>query len=107
MRLPLFAIRKNIPVKQNTKTELRNKMPVTMENMELVYADLLTPDQLMEEDIIEIDNDIVTVLGIDSDATGDTYYVGYVNDYGDRDVAEYNYTDTIKLYVFREEPEDI
>lgn len=82
-------------------------MPATMESMELVYADLLTPDQLMEEDIIEIDNDIVTVLGIDSDATGDTYYVGYVNDYGDRDVAEYNYTDTIKLYVFREEPEDI
>ena len=82
-------------------------MPATMMNMELIYADLLTPDQLMEEDIIELDGDIVTVLGIDSDATGDTYYVGYVNDYGDRDVAEYKYTDTIKLYVFREEPEDI
>lgn len=78
-----------------------------MKSMELIYADQLTPDQLMEEDIIEIDGDIVTVLGIDSDATGDTYYVGYVNDYGDRDVAEYKYTDTIKLYVFREEPEDI
>jgi hypothetical protein len=78
-------------------------MTATINSMELIYADLLTPDQLMEEDIIEVEGDIVTVLGIDSDATGDTYYVGHVNDYGDRDVTEYNYTDTIKLYVFREE----
>lgn len=81
-------------------------MTATMNSMELIYADLLTPDQLMEEDIIEVDGDIVEVLGIDSDATGDTYYVGYVNDYGDRDVAEYNFTDTIKLYVFREDSEE-
>ena len=77
-----------------------------MKSMELIYADQLTPDQLMEEDIIEVDGDIVTVLGVDSDATGDVYYVGYVNDYGDKDVTEFNYTDKIKLYVFREEPED-
>jgi len=81
-------------------------MTATMNSMELIYADLLTPDQLMEEDIIEVDGDIVEVLGIDSDATGDTYYVGYVNDYGDRDIAEYNFTDTIKLYVFREDSEE-
>lgn len=81
-------------------------MADTMKSMELIYADQLTPDQLMEEDIIEVDGDIVTVLGVDSDATGDVYYVGYVNDYGDKDVAEFNYTDKIKLYVFREEPED-
>jgi hypothetical protein len=81
-------------------------MTATMNSMELIYADLLTPDQLMEEDIIEVDGDIVEVIGIDSDATGDTYYVGYVNDYGDKDVAEYKFTDTIKLYVFRQESED-
>lgn len=80
-------------------------MTATINSMELIYADLLTPDQLMEEDIIEVDGDIVEVIGIDSDATGDTYYVGYVNDYGDRDVAEYNFTDTIKLYVFRQDEE--
>lgn len=80
-------------------------MTATMNSMELIYADLLTPDQLMEEDIIEVDGDIVEVIGIDSDATGDTYYVGYVNDYGDRDVAEYKFTDTIKLYVFRQDEE--
>jgi hypothetical protein len=78
-------------------------MSDTINSMELIYADLLTPDQLMEEDMIEVEGDVVEVLGIDSDATGDTYYVGYVNDYGDRDVVEFNYTDTIKLYVFREE----
>lgn len=81
-------------------------MADTMKSMELVYADLLTPDQLMVDDIIEVDTDIVTVIGIESDATGDNYFIAYVNDYGDRDVASYNYTDTIKLYVFREEPED-
>lgn len=80
-------------------------MTATMNSMELIYADLLTPDQLMEEDIIEVDGDIVEVIGIDSDATGDTYYVGYVNDYGDKDVAEYNFTDMIKLYVFRQDNE--
>lgn len=78
-------------------------MTATINSMELIYADLLTPDQLMEDDIIEIDNDIVTVLGVESDATGDVYYVGHVNDYGDKDVTEFNYTDKIKLYVFREE----
>lgn len=78
-------------------------MTATINSMELIYADLLTPDQLMEEDIIEVEGDIVTVLGIQSDATGDTYYVAHVNDYGDKDVTEYNYTDTIKLYVFRED----
>ena len=74
-----------------------------MNSMELIYVDLLTPDQLMEDDIIEVDGDIVEVLGIESDSTGDTYYVGYVNDYGDKDVTEYHFTDTIKLYVFRQE----
>jgi hypothetical protein len=82
-------------------------MTVTMNSMELIYADLLTPDQLMEEDIIEVDGDIVTVLGLDSDATGDTYYVAHINDYGDKDVTEFNYTDTIKLYVFRDDEEEI
>jgi hypothetical protein len=78
-------------------------MSATINGMEIVYADLLTPDQLMEEDMIEVEGEIVEVFHINSDATGDTYYVGYVNDYGDRDVVEFNYTDTIKLYVFREE----
>jgi hypothetical protein len=78
-------------------------MAATIKSMELIYADLLTPDQLMEEDIIEIDGDIVEVLGIESDATGDTYYVGYINDYGDKDVAEFDYNDKIKLYVMRED----
>jgi len=81
-------------------------MTATMNNMELIYADLLQPDQLMADDIIEVDNDIVTVLGIESDATGDIYYVGHVNDYGDKDIAQFHYTDMVKLYVFREDEVD-
>ena len=41
-------------------------MPATIKTMELIYADLLTPDQLMEEDLIKVDGEIVTVIGIES-----------------------------------------
>jgi hypothetical protein len=82
------------------------KMTATMKTMELIYADLLTPDQLMEEDLIKVDGDIVTVVGIESDSTGDIYYVGYEDDFGDKDVIEFNYNDKVELYVFRENSED-
>ena len=81
-------------------------MTATMKTMELIYADLLTPDQLMEEDLIKVDGDIVTVVGIESDSTGDIYYVGYEDDFGDKDVIEFNYNDKVELYVFRENSED-
>jgi hypothetical protein len=82
------------------------KMTATIKTMELIYADLLTPDQLMEEDLIKVDGDIVTVVGIESDSTGDIYYVGYEDDFGDKDVIEFNYNDKVELYVFRENSED-
>ncbi len=49
-----------------------------MLDMELIHADNLTPDQLMVEDLIK---------------------------FGDKDVAEFRYTDSIPLYVFIEEEE--
>ena len=76
-----------------------------MNAMELVHADNLTPDQLMIEDLIKFDEDIVEVLGIESDPTGDIYYVGYQNEFGEKDVAEFRHTDLIPLYVFIEEAE--
>jgi len=81
-------------------------MTATIKTMELIYADLLTPDQLMEEDLIKVDGDIVTVVGIESDSTGDIYYVAYEDDFGDKDVIEFNYNDKVELYVFRENSED-
>ena len=81
-------------------------MTATIKTMELIYADLLTPDQLMEEDLIKVDGDIVKVIGMESDATGDIYYVAYEDDFGDKDVIEFNYNDKVELYVFRENSED-
>jgi hypothetical protein len=78
-------------------------MSVTMKPMELVYADLLQPGQLMEGDLVEIDGVIVDVVSIEDDATGDNYIITYRNDYGEEDVFECNYEHVFKLYVFVEE----
>ena len=44
-------------------------MSATIKPMELVYADLLTPSQLMEDDLVEIEGVIVDVVSIEDDAT--------------------------------------
>lgn len=77
-------------------------MTATINSMELVYADLLTPSQLMEGDLINIDNDVVEVISIEDDATGDNYTIGYRNDYGDELEYSCNYEEMFKLYVFVE-----
>ena len=39
-------------------------MTATIMNMKFVYADLLTPSQLMEGDLINIDDEIVEVISV-------------------------------------------
>jgi hypothetical protein len=78
-------------------------MTDTITRMELVYADLLTPSQLMEGDLVDIEDVIVDVVSIEDDATGDNYTITYRNDYGEEDVFECNYEHVFKLYVFIEE----
>jgi hypothetical protein len=80
-------------------------MSDTMMVMELVHADNLTPDQLMLGDLIKIGDDIVEVIFIESDSTGDNYDIQTENEFGEREVTQYSYTDTIPLYVFIEEEE--
>ena len=80
-------------------------MTATMETMKFVYADLLTPSQLMEGDLINIDNDIVEVISIVDDATGDNYTITYRNDYGEEEEYLCTYEDMFKLYVFVDEEE--
>jgi len=80
-------------------------MTATINGMELVYADLLTPSQLMEGDLVEIEGVIVDVLAIEDDATGDNYSITYRNDYGEEDVFECDYEHVFKLYVFVEQEE--
>lgn len=83
-----------------------NKTPDTIKSMELIYADLLTPSQLMVGDLVKIEDDIVEVISIEDDATGDNYSITYINDYGDEDVHQCTYESMFRLYVYREEPDE-
>ncbi len=74
-----------------------------METMELIHADNLTPDQVMLGDLIKIDNDIVEVIFIECDSTGDNYDIQTQNEFGEKEVSQYAYTDLIPLYVFIQE----
>lgn len=82
-------------------------MSDTMISMELIHADNLAPSQLMLGDLIKIDNDIVEVIFIESDSTGDNYDIETENEFGEREVTQYSYTDEIPLYVFIEEEEQL
>ena len=77
-------------------------MTVTMNSMELLHADNLTPDQIMLGDLIKIGQDIVEVIFIESDSTGDNYDIQTENEFGEKEVTQYAYTDLIPLYVFTE-----
>jgi hypothetical protein len=78
-------------------------MTATMETMKFVYADLLTPGQLLEGDLINIDNDIVEVISVIDDATGDNYIVTHKNDFGEEEETHCTFEDMFRLYVFIEE----
>ena len=80
-------------------------MSDTMTEMKLIHADNLQPDQLMLGDLIKIGDDIVEILFIESDSTGDNYDVQTENEFGEKEVTQYSYTDSIPLYVFIEESE--
>jgi hypothetical protein len=75
-------------------------MSDTMSEMKLIHADNLQPDQLMLGDLIKVGDDIVEILFIESDSTGDNYDVQTENEFGEREVTQYGYTDSIPLYVF-------
>jgi hypothetical protein len=78
-------------------------MSDTMVNMELIHADDLTPDQVMLGDLIRVNDDIVEVLFIESDSTGDNYDIQTQNEFGEKEIVQYAYTDLISLYVFIDE----
>jgi hypothetical protein len=81
-------------------------MNATMKTMELIQADNLEPNQLMIGDLIRIDNDIVEVIFIECDSTGDNYDIQTENEFGEKEFTQYSYTDLIPLYVFIDEPDE-
>jgi len=78
-------------------------MSDTMVSMELIHADNLKADQIMIGDLIKTDNDIVEVIFIESDSTGDNYDIQTQNEFGEKEITQYAYNDVIALYVFTEE----
>jgi hypothetical protein len=78
-------------------------MSATINDMELIHADSLTPDQLMVGDLIKIGDDIVEVTLIESDSTGDNYDIQTKNEFGELEITQHSYTDLIALYVFIQE----
>ena len=77
-------------------------MSDTMIAMELIHADNLEPNQLMLGDLIKVDNDIVEVIFIECDSTGDNYDIQTQNEFGEKEIVQRSYTDLIPLYVFIE-----
>ena len=77
-------------------------MTATINNMELVWADKLTPGSLMIDDMIKIDDELIEIISIDSDATGDNYTIEYSDVYGESDTATIAHDTYVDLYVYIE-----
>ena len=71
-----------------------------MIDMELVFADYLFPDQLMEEDIIKFEDLLYTVKTIT--AVKDGYMLRLVNDFEEVEELLFSDNDKIAWYAFVE-----
>ena len=77
-------------------------MTAIMKNMELKKVDRLKPDALMPGDIISYDERIVEVISISEDSDGNFYFVEYVDDFGEKDIAQFHYAELIDWFVYVE-----
>jgi hypothetical protein len=75
-------------------------MSDTMISMELVKADTLTIDALEVGDLIEIEDEIVEVMFIESDSTGDNYDIEIKNDFGETTVMQFTFDEEVDWYVY-------
>ena len=74
--------------------------------MDLIHADNLTPDQLMLGDLVKIEDDIVEIIFIECDSTGDNYDIQTENEFGEKEIVQFAYTDLIPLYVFIQDDDE-
>jgi hypothetical protein len=75
-------------------------MAATIMNVEPVKADVLTIDSLEIGDLIGYNDEIVEVLFIESDSTGDNYDIEVVNDFGEKEVVQFSFNETVDWYVY-------
>ena len=80
-------------------------MSATMKNMELVWADKLTPGSLMVDDLIKFDDELIEIIDINSDSTGDNYFIDCVDVYGEPNTITIPYDTYVDLYVYVETAE--
>jgi regulatory protein YycH of two-component signal transduction system YycFG len=81
-------------------------MSDTMMAMDLIHADNLAPDQIMLGDLIKVNDDIVEVIFVECDSTGDNYDIQTENEFGEKEIVQFAYTDLIPLYVFIQDDDE-
>ena len=77
-------------------------MTATMIDMELVKADTLKVDSLEIGDLIGYNDEVVEVLFIESDSTGDNYDIEIRNDFGETEVVQFAFDDHVDWFVYLE-----
>ncbi len=68
--------------------------------MELKFADNLTLDQLMIEDLIMLEDEVVEVIAIAIDTTGSVYAVAYKDEFGEKNIVQFQHDEFVSLYVY-------
>jgi len=68
--------------------------------MELVWADKLTPGSLMVDDLIMVDDELIEIINISSDSTGDNYFIDCVDVYGEPNTITIAHDSYVNLYVY-------
>jgi translation elongation factor P/translation initiation factor 5A len=82
--------------------KLENKMADTMIFMDLVHVDTITVNSLELGDLISYNDEIVEVIFIECDSTGDNYDIEIVNDFGEKEMIQFAYTDKVNIYFYLE-----
>jgi hypothetical protein len=74
-------------------------MPDTMMNMDYVKVDILTAGQLEVDDLIQVGDEVVSIVEIVSLADG--YTLEIINDFGEREVIEVGEYDQFDLMMLQ------
>lgn len=75
-------------------------MSDTIKLMELIKADVLTADALEIGDLISFDDDVVEVISIEVDSTGDIYSIEVSNDFGEKQIVDFDFDEEVDWYVY-------
>jgi hypothetical protein len=75
-------------------------MSDTIISMELIKADTLTVDALEIGDLISYNDEVVEVMFIESDSTGDNYDIEIKNDFGEKEIIQLSFNDEVDWYVY-------